>query len=170
MDKEELIQRQKEITKKLRAKPEVGSGGSGLSWKHRKKLNEELREINQKLRALPDYKSHLEALKSGRKHKKKKPITKQATKTPRKTKTPTLSQEGYKRVKELIEKHHELQARLEVVGDKDMRRSLREELTATENLIQEYEPYLKGYKVIREKRRSKGSRQWIHMWQGGAPQ
>lgn len=57
MDKDELIQRQKEITRILGAKPGTGSGKSRLSWKHRKKLNEELREINQKLRAYPDYKN-----------------------------------------------------------------------------------------------------------------
>ncbi len=185
MDKDKLIQRQKEITKKLGAKPEAGRGR--MSWKHRKKLNEELREINQKLRAFPDYKSLLRPRKRRKKKKAddrhverlsaaldKRDVgqsTDPDKRTPRKPKSPALDREGYAKVKELIEKHHELQARLEAPGDKDMRRYLREELAATENLIQEYEPYLKGYKVIRKKSRSKkGSGQWIHFWQGGTPQ
>ncbi len=73
MDKDKLIQRQKEITKKLGAKPEAGRGR--MSWKHRKKLNEELREINQKLRAFPDYKSLLRPRKKTQKEKRRTTAT-----------------------------------------------------------------------------------------------
>ena len=165
MDKDDLIRRQKELTKMLEAKPEGGGKQRGIGPEQRRKLNEELRDINSRLRAFPDYRKKPLKTHTAKKKRKKK---KSPTKTPQ---IPAGShQEGYKKAQELVERHFELQEKLETVRDRGRRQLLREELASTEALIQMYEPYLKGYKLIRKKNRTKGSERWIHVWRGGAPQ
>ena len=164
MDKDALIRRQKELTRMLGAKPEGSGKLRGMSPKQRRKLNEELRDINSRLRTFPDYQKKLLKPHAAKKRKKKKPPTKPPQ-------IPAgLYQEGYERARELVERHCELQEKLETVRDRGRRQLLREELASTEALIQKYEPYLKGYKLIRKKNWAKGSGQWIHVWQGGTPQ
>ena len=164
MDKDDLIRRQKELTRMLGARPEGSSKPRGMSPKHRRKLNEELRDINSRLRAFPDYQKKLLKPLAAKKRKKKKATTKPPQ-------LPAGSyQERYEGARELVERHCELQEKLETVRDRVRRQSLKEELASTEALIQRYEPYLKGYKLIRKKNRAKGSGQWIHVWQGGTPQ